>query len=161
MKRPGSTFEISVATADALRTIGELVSTHLFSGAVVLLDGPLAAGKTTFVQGVARGLGVRGVVTSPTYAILHEYPEATIPLRHADLYRIESAGEWASLALDERVGIDGAWLIEWASRFPEAWPAERLEIRIEIHGDARLAYFAAFGLRHVRLLALLAGASKS
>lgn len=138
-------LRVPVATAKALEALGRQVAARLSATAVVLLEGALGAGKTTFAQGVARGLGVRGPVVSPTYALVHEYEEGCFPLRHADVYRIERAEELQALNLDERVGVDGVWLVEWASRFPEVWPAERLEVRIEIVEDARVVWFTARG----------------
>lgn len=140
-------------SAESLRELGGQLATGLFVGAVVLLEGPLGAGKTTFAQGVARGLGVVGTVASPTYAIIHEYPAARIPLRHADMYRVETVPEWNALAMDERVGVEGAWLVEWASRFPNVWPRERLVVTIALAGEGRRVNISVFGQRHLQVLA--------
>lgn len=138
---------------EATAALGARVGARLFEGAVVLLAGDLGAGKTCFTQGLARALGVEGPVQSPTFVLVQEYPEARVPLRHADLYRLEREIEAVALGLEERVGYDGAWVIEWADRFPELWPADRLELRFTHHGDARRVDAAATGPRHEALLA--------
>lgn len=153
--QPIAGFQVTISSAEALRTLGEHLAGELFVGAVVLLEGSLGAGKTTFAQGVARGLGVSGTVASPTYAIIHEYPAARIPLCHADMYRVESQSEWNALAMDERVGIEGVWLIEWASRFPDAWPRDRLVVTITDAGDLRTVRLSVFGPLHLRILTAL------
>src|SRR6202000_2507188 len=99
------------------------------------LIGPLGAGRTTFVQGLARGLGVPADrhVASPTFALVNEHP-GRVPLVHADLYRVADAREL------EGVGVTDAFdraavAIEWLDRFPDAAPADRLEIEIAIGDD--------------------------
>jgi tRNA threonylcarbamoyladenosine biosynthesis protein TsaE len=119
----------------------------LFDGAVVLLHGDLGAGKTTFAQAVAAGLGVRGAVPSPTFVLVAEYGDGRLPLHHADLYRVGSEAELSALALDERVGRVGAWIVEWPGRSPW-WPSDRLDVSIEGTGDARRLHAHATGPRH-------------
>ncbi len=137
--------------------LGARVAARLFDGAVVLLSGDLGAGKTCFSQGLARGLGVEGPVQSPTYVLVMEYPEARVPLRHADLYRLDRVEEAVALGLEERVGYDGAWVIEWSDRFPDLWPDDRLELRFS-HPPAaepsggRVIEAVATGPRHAALL---------
>lgn len=147
-----------VTSAAALQALGERVGRALFPGAVVLLRGGLGAGKTTFAQGVARGAGVVGPVQSPTYALVHEYPGAHVPLRHADVYRLEAEAELVSAGLAERVGEDGAWLVEWADRFPDAWPPGRLEVELVPHPEGRELRVTATDAAHAALAAALVGA---
>lgn len=136
--------------------LGARLGARLFEGAVVLLHGELGAGKTCFAQGVARALGVEGPVHSPTFTLIHEYPEARVPLRHADLYRLERLEEALAIGIEERVGEDGAWLVEWADRFPELWPADRLEITLSHAPEGRVIEVEATGPRHAALLAAFA-----
>jgi len=102
---------------------------------VLALVGPLGAGKTTFVQGLARGLDVPPDrhVASPTFALVNEHP-GRVPLVHADLYRIEDARELAELGLVDAFDR-AAVAIEWLDRFPDAAPADRLEIAIDFAPD--------------------------
>lgn len=139
-------------TAAETAALGAAVGRRLFPGAVVCLSGDLGAGKTCFTQGVARAVGVQGPVQSPTFVLVQEYPEARVPLRHADLYRLESAAEARALGLEERVGYDGAWIVEWADRFPDMWPEDRLEVVLTHHPEGRTVEARATGPLHAPLL---------
>jgi tRNA threonylcarbamoyladenosine biosynthesis protein TsaE len=103
---------------------------------VVLLTGNLGAGKTTFAKGVAEGLQIARAedVSSPTFPLIHEYGESG-ELYHIDLYRLDTAEEVATLGLDEIFARPAVVLLEWAERFPELMPAERVEVRIEAQED--------------------------
>jgi tRNA threonylcarbamoyladenosine biosynthesis protein TsaE len=133
------------------RTLGEL----LRPGDVVLLSGALGAGKTCLVQGLARGLGVAPevAVTSPTFVLVAEYPGRTW-LRHADFYRVEGYARLLEAGFDDLVGRDGVLVVEWPERFPEALPAERLELRIaaDAQTGAREIQIEARGERARELL---------
>jgi tRNA threonylcarbamoyladenosine biosynthesis protein TsaE len=98
------------ATEEAGRRLGE----RLKAGDVVLLTGELGAGKTTFVRGVARGLGSDGPVASPTFQLVRVYP-GRVQLAHVDLYRVENSDELAGLGLDE-LADQGAVVVEWGDR---------------------------------------------
>ena len=132
------TVSVRVETEAEMRALGARLGEAVFPGAVILLDGDLAAGKTTLVQGLARALGVRGPVTSPTYAIVNEYPQAHVHLCHVDVYRLESVEELVATGILDRVGEEGCWVVEWASRFPTAWPVEALRVTISLDGEARV-----------------------
>ena len=110
--------------------IGEAFAAALEAGAVVLLDGPLGAGKTAFVRGMARGLGASaGDVSSPTFSLLQEYA-GRLTLFHADLYRLRPP-EVADLGLLD-VSADGILAVEW----PERWNAAPVQaIRVNINKD--------------------------
>ena len=98
--------------------------------ALVLLIGDLGAGKTTLTKGIVEGRGIADPVTSPTFTLIHEYGN---PPRvfHIDLYRLDEAGEVASLGLDELLDRPALTLIEWGERFPELWPRDRIEVRLK------------------------------
>jgi tRNA threonylcarbamoyladenosine biosynthesis protein TsaE len=134
------------------QAIAERLGRLLAAGDVLALVGPLGAGKTTFVQGLARGLGVPSDrhVASPTFALVNEHP-GRVPLVHADLYRIEDARELLELGLTDAFDR-AAVAIEWLDRFPDAAPAERLEIAIAFApGDARTLTFTPTGARAAAL----------
>jgi tRNA threonylcarbamoyladenosine biosynthesis protein TsaE len=143
-----------IVTPDAasLHDLGRRVGEALFPCAVLLLEGPLGAGKTTFAQGIAAGLGVGGSVPSPTYALVHEYEGGRLPLRHADVYRMESADELVSAGIEERVGVDGVWIVEWASRFADSWPGGHLVVELRTEGEGRAVRMSATDARHARLI---------
>jgi tRNA threonylcarbamoyladenosine biosynthesis protein TsaE len=96
---------------------------------VIALVGPLGAGKTLFVKGLALGMGVPKStrVTSPTFNLVLEY-QARLPLYHVDLYRIGQESELAELGLDHYLHGDGVCAVEWFDKFPALWPRELLRI---------------------------------
>ncbi len=156
------THELHLPDVDATRALGAALGARLTQGAVILLHGGLGAGKTALAQGIARGLGIVGTVQSPTFVLIAEYPEARVPLRHVDLYRIDTPAEVDRLDLAERVGVEGAWVIEWPERAAETiWPVDRLEVRITPEGQGRRASLRAGGPEHARLLAAIAGRAES
>lgn len=110
---------------------GEEIGRGLTPGSVVLLIGELGAGKTTLAKGIVKGLGAGQPddVSSPTFTLIQEYGEAT-KVYHIDLFRIESAREAEELGLEELLSRPGVVLVEWGERFPQLWPAERIEIRL-------------------------------
>ncbi len=114
----------------------ELARTILPERGLVLLAGNLGAGKTTLVKGIAeaRGAAPRDEVSSPTFTLIHEYGDPP-RVYHIDLYRLDEARQVAALGLDEIIDRDALVVIEWGERFPELWPADRTEIRIERTGE--------------------------
>jgi tRNA threonylcarbamoyladenosine biosynthesis protein TsaE len=93
---------------------GERVGKRMQAGDMVLLTGELGAGKTTFVRGVARGIGSSAPVASPTFQLVRVYP-GRVQLAHVDLYRIETTSELAGIGLDELLD-EGAVVVEWGER---------------------------------------------
>ena len=161
-----------VTTKGAARTraLGRRLARLLRPGDVVLLQGPLGAGKTTLAQGVGAGLGVEGPVNSPTFVLLARHdlaapedgarpagrPDA---LHHADLYRLTELAEVEELALAEQAA-DGALLVEWPERGLKALPGEHLLVAIEFspqRDDERRLTFVAVGERYHRILDGLGG----
>jgi tRNA threonylcarbamoyladenosine biosynthesis protein TsaE len=141
-------FTLTAATAAETQAIAERLGRLLMPGDVLALIGGLGAGKTTFVQGLARGLDVPPDrhVASPTFALVNEHP-GRVPLVHADLYRIEDARELAELGLSDAFDR-AAVAVEWLDRFPDAAPTERLEIAIDFaDGDTRRLTFTPIGAR--------------
>ena len=119
---------VSTHSEQETEAAGELFARTLAVGAVVFLSGPLGAGKTAFVRGMARGLGCNpGDVSSPTFTILHEYKGPHVLLFHADLYRL-STREVDELGLDD-VAAEGILVVEW----PDRWAAPpRDAVRVAI-----------------------------
>jgi tRNA threonylcarbamoyladenosine biosynthesis protein TsaE len=117
----------------ATREAGAALAALLEPGDVVTLSGDLGAGKTSFTQGVARGLGVEGPVVSPTFNILVVH-EGRLTLDHFDLYRLEHEDQLEDVDFFGTLESGGVTLIEWGDRFPEALPADRLDVEITIEG---------------------------
>jgi len=122
------------SSAEETRRLGQRVGELLREGDVLLLSGELGAGKTVFVQGIARGLGFDGSVSSKSFVLLGEYP-ARVKLYHADLYRLDDPDQVAKLALDE-ITADGVLVVEWPERAGDSvLPAEHLRIAFEVTGE--------------------------
>ncbi|MBI3332761.1 MAG: tRNA (adenosine(37)-N6)-threonylcarbamoyltransferase complex ATPase subunit type 1 TsaE [Candidatus Omnitrophica bacterium] len=114
------------------RRLGAMLARRLKPCDVVALTGEIGAGKTTFVQGIAEGLGVAaGSVASPSFVLVREY-QGRIPLFHADLFRLDRLPEAQRVGLEEYYDGGGVTVIEWANRVPEILPEEYLEIRFEM-----------------------------
>lgn len=137
---------------DATRRIGAALGRHAEAGDVVLLQGELGAGKTTFAQGFARGAGSEELVNSPTFVLVNEY-RGRLPIYHADLYRLDDAGEVERLDL-ANASLDGALLVEWPERGDGLLPPEHLLVRIEHAGpEERVLSLVPRGRRHAALVA--------
>ena len=114
--------------AEETRELGRWLSMQLLPGDVLLLRGPLGAGKSELARGIAAGLGVTETVTSPSFTILNVYESGRIPLYHFDWYRLNDAEELWELGLDEYLQGDGVAVVEWPEQCPEAVPGDALEI---------------------------------
>ena len=93
---------------------------RLTPGTVIAYRGPLGAGKTAFTRGLARGLGVREPVTSPTYTIVNEYLTGRLPLFHFDMYRLDSAEELFDIGWEDYLDRGGVCAVEWSENVAEA-----------------------------------------
>ena len=111
--------------------LGEELASALGPGTVIGLEGPLGAGKTTFVKGIARGMGITETVTSPTFTLVPEY-EGKLPLYHMDLYRIRSSEEFEFLGVEEMLYGSGVTVIEWSERAAGALPSGSMRVTISI-----------------------------
>jgi tRNA threonylcarbamoyladenosine biosynthesis protein TsaE len=140
-------FGIGLATPEDTRSFGATVAGLLLPGDVLLLNGELGAGKTSFTQGLAAGLGVTADVLSPTFALMSEYRQSRIPLLHVDAYRLSSAAEADQLGLDEYLDSGWAVVVEWAGNIPGALPDDAVEMLFEYEGDARRVWLRASGAR--------------
>lgn len=116
------------------KEIAASLAKMLNGGDVVLLEGNLGAGKTTFTKGLAEGLGIKRVIKSPTYTLIREYDEGRVPLYHMDVYRLEETGG-TDLGLEEYFEGEGISVIEWATFIPEDIPEQHLEIRLKPSGE--------------------------
>ncbi len=116
--------------------VGARIAETLRAGDVLLISGELGAGKTALVRGLARGLGIDPAhVSSPTFALIHEYSGGRLVLHHADLYRL-SAGGADDLGLEEAGARDGVLAIEWPERLRAA-PVGSLHVRLALDGGDR------------------------
>lgn len=124
-----------LADEAATRAAGAALAPLLTAGDVILLDGPLGAGKTTLVRGLLEALGHAGEVPSPSFAIVQPYDDLALPLWHVDLYRIAHPSELAELGLDTVLG-DGVLVVEWPGHAGEgAWPSGALALSLGVDDD--------------------------
>ena len=105
--------------------LGEQVARRLPRGTVIAYTGELGMGKTAFTRGLARGLGCRGRVTSPTFTIVNEY-EGSIPLFHFDMYRLEDADALFDIGWEDYLSRRGVCAVEWSERVCDALPPDTL-----------------------------------
>lgn len=120
---------LTTTSAEETRAVGARLGRLLQPGVLVALIGPLGAGKTCFVQGLAEGLGVEDAITSPTFVLMRLH-RGEIALCHVDAYRLSDAEELLDLGLDDWFA-ESVVALEWADTVIEALPAERIEVVIE------------------------------
>ena len=144
----GPVSDVTVPSADGMRALGRRLAGLLQAGDLVILSGALGSGKTTLVQGIGAGLGVRGPVTSPTFVIARVHPSVTggPDLVHADAYRLASPAEVDDLDLDATVD-SSVTVIEWGGGLAEGLAADRLEVTITLAGQGRAVRVAGHGQR--------------
>jgi tRNA threonylcarbamoyladenosine biosynthesis protein TsaE len=142
---------VETRSADETRRLGERIGALLEPGDVVLLQGPLGAGKTAMTQGIGRGAGSGDLVNSPTFVLMNEY-RGRVRLYHVDLYRLEGPDEIVALDLPGYT-LDGALIVEWPERGEGLLPDEHLLVGIEHTGaTARRIHISAVGSRPSRVL---------
>jgi tRNA threonylcarbamoyladenosine biosynthesis protein TsaE len=126
-----------LADPAATAAVGARLAGLVEPGDVILLSGPLGAGKTSLARGLLSALGLTGEAPSPSFAIVQPYdpPEVRMPVLHVDLYRIEDPAELDELGLDE-ARYDSVLLIEWPDHAPGRWPGA-LALSIEPNGAGR------------------------
>ena len=132
-----------------LMALGQRIGQKLQAQDVLVLTGDLGSGKTTLTKGIAKGLGIKQMIKSPTYTIVREY-EGRLPLYHLDVYRIE--GDADSIDLDEFLFGGGVTVIEWGHLLGNALPDTYLELEILKEEEGRRLNFQAKGLRAEKLL---------
>ena len=137
LHRRGASFRLRFESSSASETqrLGKALARLLKPGDVLGLKGPLGSGKTTFVQGMARGLGCREMPSSPTFVLAQTY-HGRIPLHHLDFYRIREK-EVMSIGIEDFYSDGGLTAIEWADRAPHFVPADRLDIVFSYRSASR------------------------
>jgi len=127
--------ETVTSSPEETEALGERLARTLDPGAVVALIGELGAGKTCFIRGLVRGLGVTTGATSPTFVLINEY-RGRVLVHHADLYRVESLAEIVDLGLPELfAAADAVTVVEWADKLGALLPADAIRVHIDGAGD--------------------------
>lgn len=125
---------MNVATPSDMRALGSSLGAVARAGDLIVLTGPLGAGKTVLAQGIAAGLGVRERVTSPTFVIAHVHRDGRLPFVHVDAYRLSSVAEVDDLDLDASLA-ESVTAVEWGSGLVESLAESWLEVAIDRHAD--------------------------
>jgi len=155
LTRVGAGTWRSASVADT-QALGERLGGLLGEGDVLVLTGDLGAGKTQLTKGIARGLGVRDDVTSPTFTIEMVHEGARTRLHHVDLYRLDDAAQLEDTGLFDVLGYDGVCVIEWGERFADELGDDRLDVCV-----TRLDDEAAPGEEPPRLVRLVARGTRA
>ena len=139
MKFKATTF--TTRSVPATWRLAAQLAAHLPNGGVIALQGELGAGKTTFVQGLARALGITRPVTSPTFTLVGEYPGDSVLLVHMDLYRLRSPDDLLTIGFQEYLDRKALVAVEWPERAGDLLPPETIRVTITLARDARSRRF--------------------
>ncbi|WP_163071255.1 tRNA (adenosine(37)-N6)-threonylcarbamoyltransferase complex ATPase subunit type 1 TsaE [Priestia flexa] len=126
--KPLEEFVIQSVSIEDTQKLANRLASLLAQGDVLLLEGDLGAGKTTFTKALAKGLEIKRNVNSPTFTIIKEYKDGRLPLYHMDVYRL--GDEFEDLGFDEYFEGDGVTVVEWAHLIEEQLPKEFVQINI-------------------------------
>lgn len=147
------TLNLQSSGAEQTQAWGACLGQLLEAGDLICLEGELGSGKTCFVQGVGRGLGIREAIHSPTFILANEHRGGRIPLYHVDVYRVTNSAEANGFGLEDYMGGDGVCIIEWAEKVSDALSPERLTIAFTHQGEStRGLSIRADGKRYRELL---------
>ena len=146
-------YTIATSSLEETRRLGERLGRLLKEGDIICLHGELGAGKTSFTQGIAKGMGVaKAFITSPTFVIANEY-KGRLALYHIDLYRLNNIAEIEDIGLSEYLKGEGVTVIEWAEKAEGLLSEERLSVYLEnLGGDKRMLAFKAKGKRYEEVI---------
>ena len=131
--------------------LAENIESEKFPGMIICLEGELGSGKTVFVKGFAKALGLEETITSPTFTLVKEYPGGEMTLHHMDVYRIEDSPE--SIGLNDYFNKESVCIIEWSDLIKDQLPSERLEIKFKvIDEDTRVLVLTPYGEKYEDLV---------
>ena len=170
-----STLDIISHSSAQTQRLGMRLGELLQGGELLLLSGQLGTGKTTFTQGLARGMGINEIISSPTFTLLKEYagrslsvthdeqgsivlgqqhPQRVGPaLYHFDLYRLDDPEEILDLGFDDYFFSNGVCVVEWADKADLLWPTEHLRIRMKMLSETKRGFlFTTTSMRYAELL---------
>lgn len=144
--KPSNRLVVQTRSSEETRELAAAIAPLLVPGDVLVLSGDLGAGKTTFVQGLAKGLGIVERVTSPTFILMKEYPGGRFPLMHLDVYRLAKIQEVIDLGIDEYLDPSYVVAVEWGDRVEPLLPQDHLNVELTHDGaDTRTISLNAKG----------------
>ena len=140
-------YKITSRSVEDTMELAENIESEKFPGMIICLDGELGSGKTVFVKGFAKSLGIEENITSPTFNIVKEYNVGEMPLYHMDVYRLEEGDE--SIGFQDYFNSDGVTIIEWSELIEDSLPTERLHIKFKvIDEDKRVIKLTPHGQKY-------------
>ncbi|MBR4693739.1 MAG: tRNA (adenosine(37)-N6)-threonylcarbamoyltransferase complex ATPase subunit type 1 TsaE [Bacilli bacterium] len=140
-------YKYTSRSEDDTMEIAENIESEKFPGMVICLTGELGSGKTVFVKGFARALGIQETITSPTFTLVKVYTDGEMQLNHMDVYRLDDSSE--DLGLSDYLNQDAVTIIEWPEMIEEQLPEERLDIKIKVvDDDTRVLVFTPHGEKY-------------
>ena len=144
-------YKITSRSIEETMELAENIEAEKFPGMIICLDGELGSGKTVFVKGFAKSLGIIDNITSPTFNIVKEYQSGEMPLYHMDVYRLEENDN--SIGFKDYFNSDGISIIEWAELIEEVLPEERLDIKfVVIDENTRIIKLTPHGEKYEDLI---------
>jgi tRNA threonylcarbamoyladenosine biosynthesis protein TsaE len=161
------TFALDIISHSSAQTqrLGMRLGELLRGGELILLEGQLGTGKTTFTQGLARGMGITEIISSPTFTLLKEYtgqpadeqrktvPQSRSALYHFDLYRLDNPEEVFDLGFEDYFSSSGVCVVEWADKADLLWAPEHLRVRLKMMSETKRGLlFTATGRYYCQLL---------
>lgn len=139
-------YKITSRCEEDTMEIAENIESEKFPGMVICLDGELGSGKTVFVKGFAKALGITETVTSPTFSLVKEYPDGEMPLYHMDVYRLDENND---IGVEDYLNMDGVCIIEWPEMIEDRLPEERLDVKFKVIDDnTRVIVFTPYGSKY-------------
>ena len=144
-------YKYTSRSIDDTMELAENIESEKFPGMVICLEGELGSGKTVFVKGFAKSLGISETITSPTFTLIKEYNSGEMPLYHMDVYRIEESD--GSIGFNDYFNKDAISIIEWAEMIKEELPEERLEIEFRlVDENTRILILKPYGDKYEDLV---------
>ena len=139
-------YKITSRCEEDTMEIAENIESEKFPGMVICLDGELGSGKTVFVKGFAKALGIVETVTSPTFSLVKEYPDGEMPLYHMDVYRLD---EDNNIGVEDYFNMAGVCIVEWPEMIEDRLPEERLDVTFKVIDDnTRVLVFTPHGTQY-------------
>lgn len=140
-------FKVTSRSEEETMEIAENLESEKFPGMVICLDGELGSGKTVFVKGFAKALGINDIITSPTFSLIKEYLNGEMPLYHMDVYRLNDSNK--DFGFNDYLNMNGICIIEWPEMIQDMLPEERLEVKIRVlDEDTRVLIFTPHGKKY-------------
>ena len=140
-------YKFTSRSVEDTMELAENIESEKFPGMVICLDGDLGSGKTVFVKGFAKSLGMNENITSPTFNIVKEYDSGELPLNHIDAYRIDDADQ--TIGFDDYFSSNAVTIVEWSELIKDKLPDERLDIKFKvINEDTRVLILKPYGQKY-------------